>query len=118
MVSWLRGKKLEMPLDIIQQQVRHVTAEAFLNDDAQRRQVFSILGKGVGGNQPAAVAEPFGEIENGKIRDLFEGESKNGDIAPVTDEIKRPHLRYRAGEIERRFLAGFVDARVAFFAQA
>ncbi len=116
-VPWLCCKKLQVPLHITQQKVSHITAEAFLYDNAQGRQVFSILGKRISGHQPAAIAEPFREIKDGKIRCFFKRESKNRNIASIADELKWPQLRNLTGEVEGNILAGLVDTRVSFFAQ-
>ena len=100
-------------MDIIQQQVRHITAEPLFDDNAQGCQVFSILWKRVCRNQPATIPEPFGEIKDRKIGGFFECEGKNRNIAPITDEPKWSHVCNLTGKIEGDILTGLVDRGVS-----
>ncbi len=117
-ISWLRGKKPEMASDIIEQQISHITAEALFHHDPQGRQIFTILRKGVGRNQPATVPQALGEVKNRKIRDLLEGESKNGNIASVTEKLKPSHLLKLTGQVPCNILTGFVNTCISCSAQA
>jgi len=58
-VPWLRCKKLEVPVNIVQEKIGHVTAEPLFDDNAQHRQIFAILWKRVRWNQPTAITEPL-----------------------------------------------------------
>src|SRR5206468_5966628 len=47
----------KLPLDVRDQHVGHVVRESSPHDDAQRREVSAVLGKRVGRNLPAALAQ-------------------------------------------------------------
>jgi len=46
-----------MPVNIVQEKVCHITAKSLFDYNAQHRQIFAILWKGVRWNQPTAIAE-------------------------------------------------------------
>jgi hypothetical protein len=53
-------------------------AEAVADDDAQHSQVCTVFGKGVGGNEPAVLAQRRGDIEDGIGADVFpQGDSEH-----------------------------------------
>ena len=59
----------QLPLDVVDQQVRHVVAEAALDHDAQHRQVLAVLREGVRREQPAALAQRVRDVEDREVVD-------------------------------------------------
>ena len=65
--------------EVSEQQVGEVVGESVADHDAQHGQVGAVFREGVGGNEPAVLAQRCGDIEDGVAADLLmqgEGEDR------------------------------------------
>src|SRR6266480_5296631 len=107
-----------MPPQIGKQQIGHLAAEPLLDDDAQDGEVFAVPGKGIGRHKPAAIAQPFREIEDVEVRLLFQDKGEDRELVAATDEPERPHFGNLGREMQGNVLASLLNARIAGPAEA
>ena len=108
-------------LEVCDQQVGQIAADPVTHQDAHDHQVFPVGRHAVGGNLPAAHANPVGEVvevETG-IDALFKRPAHGRNAAAsVVDDVKQTQLLDLIGQIVGRVVAGLLDLAVAFLAQA
>ena len=73
--------------------VRHVVREPPPDDDAQRGEVGAVLGEGVRGHLPAALAQRVRDVEHGVVVDaVLQREGEDGQLVAARQELERPEL--------------------------
>src|SRR5581483_12496895 len=117
-IAGLSRKKLQVTVNIAQEHVRQIPAEAIFHHHAQRCQVLTIGREGVRRHKPSSIAQALGEIKDGKIARVLECEGKNRDITAITDQFKWSHFGNVPGEIERDFLASLLNTCISVSSQA
>src|SRR5210317_285092 len=112
---------VDAALEILDQQVCQITAEAVPDQDAHDDQVLPLRRHAVGGDLPAAAANPVGQVEQveARIGAFLEGPAHRRDTAAaVVDNLEDAELLDFVGEILGRVVAGLVDLAVSFNTQA
>src|SRR5579859_180586 len=104
--------------DVIEQQVSEVHAEAVPDHDPHHGGVGQVGWQGVCGYLPAALAEPFGQVEyriSGSVIAQLEREYRK--IPAFGEQLERAHGRDFAGQVERYVLARLLHMPVALEAE-
>src|SRR4051812_2058737 len=116
------GVEVVEPVDglaqVCQEQLGHVGAEAVADDDPQHREVLPLGRHRVGRDQPAALAQLPGQVEDAVLGDLrLQREGDDGQVRAVGDDMELGHAGQRSGDVQGDVLAGLLDHPVALAAQ-
>jgi hypothetical protein len=115
----LRQQAGQDAAQVLKEEVGEVVPEAVADDDTQRGEVGAVFREGVRGDQPAALAQGRGNVEDGEVGDaVVHLEGEDGKLAAVSEQGERSHPGDILGEPHGDVTAGLLDTTVALEAEA
>ena len=103
-VAVVDGRRLlleprQLTLQVVDQQVGQVLAEPTFDDDPQRREVLAVLRERVRRQEPAALAQGVGDVEDREVVDpVLEREGEDRQLVTLGQELEGPQLGDPPGE--------------------
>src|SRR6516165_4146787 len=83
----------QLPLHVADKQVGEVVREALPDHDSERGEVLAVGGEGVGGNEPAALAQRIRYVEDGVVLDLgVQREREHRQLVASRQQLERAEL--------------------------
>ena len=108
---------VDASLRVFEQHVRHVAAEAMPDEDAHDHRFLDVRRHRIGGDLPAADAQPVGQIEQriARVDAILDhpGDRREAGLAvAVEEQFERPQFADLPADVLRVVVAVLLDSRV------
>ena len=111
----VRGRGLQ----VAQEHLGHVVAEAVAHHDPEDGQVLAVGGHRVRRHQPAPLTKLARDVVDVVLRGgAADRERHHGQVPAVRDDVELRHLAQGVGDVHGHVLAGLLDRAVALLAEA
>jgi hypothetical protein len=122
-LAWQRGaerlQELRLLLQVLDQQVAHLTCHSGPNNDPEDGHILEVLGERVGGNHPAVLAQPVRDVEHGVVLDvLLQAEGEHRELATLGEQLVRTQLGDRGGDLNCHVLGSLDHPSVSLASEA